>query len=61
MTLGSCVWFWARNCVLKPHKWNKENVKITFGSYIRIMLGIWVRSALSSYIIKLYKWDQKIT
>ena len=32
-----------------------------FGSYIRIMLGIWVRLALGSYVIKLCKWDQKIT
>ena len=57
MTLDSCVWFAAGNYVLKPYKWNKENVIIMFGSYIRIMLGIWVRLALGSYVIKLCKWD----
>ena len=61
MTLDSCVWFAAGNYLLTPYKWNKENVIIMFGSYIRIMLGIWVRLALGSYVIKLCKWDQKIT
>ena len=43
------------------HEWKKENVIITFLSYIRIALGSCVRLTLGSYVIKPPKWDQKIT
>ena len=45
----------------KPYKWNKENVLITFRSFIRITLGSCVRLTLGSYAIKPCKCDQKIT
>ena len=61
MTLDSCAESASGNYVLKLYKWNKENVKIMFGSYVRIMLGICVRLTLGSYAIKQCKWDQKIT
>ena len=38
-----------------------KEVAITFQSYVRIGLGIFVRLTLGSYIIKLCKWNQKIT
>ena len=43
MALHSCVEFASGNYVLKPYKWNKENVKVMFGSYVRIILGTCVR------------------
>ena len=45
----------------KPYKWNKENVIITFRSYIRITLGNCVKLTSGSYVIKPSIWDQKIT
>ena len=38
-----------------------KEVAITFQSYVRIGLGIFVRLTFGSYIIKLCKWNQKIT
>ena len=38
-----------------------KEVAITFQSYVRIGLGIFVRLTLGSYIIKQCKWNQKIT
>ena len=61
MALHSCVEFASGNYVLKPYKWNKENVKVMFGSYVRIILGTCVRLTLGSYVIKPCKWDQRIT
>ena len=36
---------------LKSYKWNKENLIITFRSYVRITLGSCVRLTLDSYVI----------
>ena len=43
ITLDSCVRFALGIYVLKPHKWNKEKVTITSGSYVKIMLESCVR------------------
>ena len=61
ITLDSCVRFALGIYVLKPHKWNKEKVTITFGSYVKIMLESCVRLTWGSYAIKPCKWDQKNT
>ena len=39
----------------------KENRIITFWSYLRIMSECYVRLTLGNYVIKSWKWDQKIT
>ena len=38
----------------------KENVIITFLSYIRIMSESYVRLTSGNYVIKPSKWDQKL-
>ena len=48
---------------------SRNNVVITFESYVRIALKNYVRIksenyvrlALGSYVIKLWKWDQTVT
>ena len=44
----SCVRFASSNYLLKSYKCNKENVIITFWSYVRNKLGICVRLTLGS-------------
>ena len=55
-----CVRFASGNYLLKPCKWNKENVIITSQSYVRIMLGSCVRLTLGSYVVKPCQWNQKL-
>ena len=39
----------------------KENVIITFRSYVRIVLESYIRLTLGNYVKKSCKWDQEIT